>query len=1146
MLDFASTATFINQSQSFSMSEGCLLEYNMNDLIDNVEIKGENPDSITITQTAADGVTKYKPFEKLFPLTSIIDPRRPKTAGIQYMILGDPSVKKTLESGIGSYDNYASSKTFAKRLYFSSIKTAYKYWVSPPSKSDKTLSNCILKVLYPEAKKATTNKIVIKFETSHSKPTSWTLKLNGSVTPIFTGTTCPDNGVVNVYYNGSTWTETEPADIVSGVDITELKLQVNSVDQAASYLGIIEISARYVVDITDKLKSMRVSQSASDSTSGLVPVGNVTANSLTVSIFAYDDQYAIYDQSQKFNKAKLNLYKNIIVKPYIYIDTQKINIGKFYLDSFTTAEYGEIDLTALDGARELQFIKPPDIITKDMSSVAIIRRLLDSIGFTNYYFNLPADGSDSATIKPVYWFTDPNKTVWQHIQDLCQDTQMIASFDNNDILQFYPRDYIFKNTGVKASFRSESKDGSLNLPNILSMSVEAVPSVKAIKVVYNSQLSSSYLQNADPLYISPPVTLGAASLLYDINPTQPVIGKVGDSDYAPNGVIQLQPVITSGEAQKLYSYSGYLVIQKEIIEYDAIQYQYTPLDKDENGNNKPPAYMWITSESDVQKHQGLAQPNTFKPTAKYRIKARNVFNTVDPTDLKSLTHIATSSTELAKDWTARSLDIIKGTPGPIDESLFTLKDIEVTSKVVNGVQTFDRPHNLLNSISKSMLTVFAPDGTPIVNTDPTKPQGWEPNSIYSFVADDANYKDSENFVIGTNMYFPLIVDTNTGNATGNQKTIAGLAFSLNSDNTSGYLLTIQTTQSFKADETYRDVNFYKIESGKLKPLKNSQTVTGGTIITNINGGELYRIDIRGNYSVPQGSTSNKKVLALKILLNNKTFAVFDSDVNLPLTDRVALVSGSGTVAFDYIYTSPIKKEEFLSNASFDLYKGLIGGESTLIKNFSDFVFSEGEKLASPIWVNEFGPVARELRRIQTRYSGPGFPRYPSLIQNTDVTIVGSSLDSFTMDTFVMNNTGVFTELSNGAEKKFIIVGDYVSQSDPFEYMDPTLTDAEKAEQVGFESTWIQNESDAKALAIWMKDTWSHQQKVLTMDVFINPLLQIGDIIQVSYPKSRVYSSEDVVPEGYSAEKFVILSLDTSYDKDSQPSTKIVCRSIFTS
>jgi hypothetical protein len=72
-----------------------------------------------------------------------------------------------------------------------------------------------------------------------------------------------------------------------------------------------------------------------------------------------------------------------------------------------------------------------------------------------------------------------------------------------------------------------------------------------------------------------------------------------------------------------------------------------------------------------------------------------------------------------------------------------------------------------------------------------------------------------------------------------------------------------------------------------------------------------------------------------------------------------------------------------------------------------------------------------------------------------------------------------------------------------------------------------------------------QQKVLTMQIFVNPILQVGDVIEVSYPSNHIYSSEDLsVPAGYKRSKFVILSLDSTYDNASPPTTTVVCRSIY--
>jgi hypothetical protein len=1128
----------LNKSINVSMVNGCHIEYNMNDLILNTAVTApEGVITASLTAPASQGGYTYRPFEKLFPITSIIDPRRPKAAGIQYMILGDPSVATTLAAtGVGSANTYASTKEFGKRLYFSSIKTAYKYWVTPKA-AGTILSNCILSVSYPANKTAATNKIVVKFETSHSKPTSWTMKLvnlSGAESLIYTGTTCPDNGIVNLYYNGTSWSETEPSTVSEGVNLSGLKLQINTISTSGGYLGVIEVSARLVRDVTSILQSFNIAQNSSDSINGLVPVGDVTANSLRLNLNSYDKSYENYDKGNAFNKSRLNLYKNIMVKPFVTVESEKINLGVFYLDSYQVDEFGEVSINALDGARELQYIKPPDIVTKDMSSVAIIRRLLDSVGFTNYKFNLVA--SDTSIVTPFYWYTDPQKTVWQHIQDLCKDTQMIAVFDNNDVLQFYPRGYIFDPLKSPAlSFRYNSTtDGKL--ANISSASIENVPTVKAIKVMYNPQTTSNYTGDGDKIYTSPVIQLGAAALVEDLP-----ANATPETD-APLGVIKLSAVQIASSARQLYSYSGYLVLGKEIIEYDAIKYSYEPVAP---VNNEKVVYKWITAESDIQANQALAKPNTFRATGLYRIKKRNAFDVVSPTDTASLTHSA-DITSLAADWTGSKWDSVAGTFGPTDNSVFTLKEVAIKDE--NG-KDLANPNNLFYSIPRSMMTIFSP---PVKNEeyveDGVTKTRYVQNTTYSIATALAKYSKtdgtvSDNFVIGTNMYFPLLKSSTTGRATGEQKTISGLAFSLNAGNTSGYYLSIATSQNTNGDKSYRDINFYKIVNGKPVKMVDQQKEDDSSIITNINGGMMYRVDIRGNYSIPTGGST--RVLTLRISINNKSFVVVDQ-TPITITQKIGLMSIQGVSAFDYVYTAPISIEEFTADKTFDPYKGFLGGESSIIKTFGDFIFNQKTQQASNIWIKEFGPVARELRRIQSRYSKPGFPLYPALVNNPDVTVAGASIDSFSMDVYVLNNTGTFTALANDEEKQFVVVGNSIVPADSFEYIDPALTEADKQEIIGFDSTWIQRETEAKELSKWMSNQWSKQQKVVSLETFLNPIIQIGDVVEVSYPNNGLYSSEDTsIPSGFTANKFVVLSIDSTYDQDSPPTTSITCRSIHT-
>lgn len=68
-------------------------------------------------------------------------------------------------------------------------------------------------------------------------------------------------------------------------------------------------------------------------------------------------------------------------------------------------------------------------------------------------------------------------------------------------------------------------------------------------------------------------------------------------------------------------------------------------------------------------------------------------------------------------------------------------------------------------------------------------------------------------------------------------------------------------------------------------------------------------------------------------------------------------------------------------------------------------------------------------------------------------------------------------------------------------------------------------------------------KSCLLETFFNPIIQIGDVVEISYPSNKIYSLED--GSGYTASKYVVLSIDTTYDKDSPPTTSLSCRSIYT-
>jgi len=603
----------LDQSVTIRDGIGCTIEHNMNSLVDNITITGAE-------YTAADG---SKPFKKLFPIDSVLKAFRPVGAGVKYAISGDIST--------ATYHN-PKAYTYALnyRTYYPGTETYYKYYLCPKGQGAD------ITVTYPQAILA--NKIVVKFEISHAVPGTWTL-YSGS-TQIATGTSANivafgnevyNAGTLTLYYNGTSWSTTEPSTIPAPTTINSLRLTTSGVSN--KYIAVVEISPRWISDLTDRLIQFSIDKETSSSVDDILPVGRVTANSLKLEMVSYEDSRVVnsYIKGQAFSASKIYLYRNAEIRPYYKLyytgaplsdskgSYEKINQGVYFLDNWDTSEHGDVGLTALDGAKFLQETIAPNILCIDYSATAIIRRLLDSIGFTNYKINIKKDISgnitDTSVFSPSYWWTDDRVPVWNSIQELCRDAQMVACFDDNNVLQFYTRDFLFDSTRTFSWGFRHTASGNL-LPNIISLQKRDISTANQIKVLWATRYSNEvYPGNAQPLWQSGTDFIGAFNLEETLSST----ATAGDfmKMYAVKETLRGNQIF--------YRNSGYVVINSEIIEFDGVEYSYY----DRTGTRKT---IVATNYGGIQKILGDIKPGqnpltVIEQTGRVRIKTRGAFGT---------------------------------------------------------------------------------------------------------------------------------------------------------------------------------------------------------------------------------------------------------------------------------------------------------------------------------------------------------------------------------------------------------------------------------------------------------------------------------------------------------------------------------------
>jgi hypothetical protein len=631
---------------NIKISAGCHIEYNMNNLLDNISAVNNIPDSsytgqiVNLVNQPSWPSERPNPYKKLFPVDSLIKPFRPINSGIKYFILADA------DTYTNSFSSYRSVKypEAQPRIYYPGVETFYKYWVTPIN----TGANLTINYATSGIKYALTNKIVLRFEKNHTLPSTYTIvitKSDNTQVTIASSLSVPSNGNIVLHYNGSTWSSTEPEVFASPISIKSIVITTPSAG-AGKIIGIIEVSARWVKDVSEDVISFTINKESSASSEDILPVGKVTANSLNLNLVKYNQtvpEYVSYNRDVALSSSLNYIYKNVVLNPYfkIYHDNgtyteglekyDKIFQGQYYVDSWDIDSYGASTITALDNTKYLMETIAPDMLCESYPATAVIRRLLDSVGFTNYAFNLTSETDSSIPFINYFW-TDGSKTVWEHIQELCRDIQMNAVIDENNILQFYSRNYMYGRTDKNWNFYYDQNES--NLPNIISLNQKDIASANQVKVLWSTPISSIYLGGSGPLWQSPTSYLIAGGLKETLTASSNKI------------ILDLETPDNYSKFQSGFNFNGYFMIDSEIIEFDAIGYQYVPRDLTPSTmydalteanvlNDGRFINIWIENAADVNKYRNFSKVGSysisseiyFKPNGVYRVKKRGALGT---------------------------------------------------------------------------------------------------------------------------------------------------------------------------------------------------------------------------------------------------------------------------------------------------------------------------------------------------------------------------------------------------------------------------------------------------------------------------------------------------------------------------------------
>ena len=441
---------------------------------------------------------------------------------------------------------------------------------------------------------------------------------------------------------------------------------------------------------------------------------------------------------------------------------------------------------------------------------------------------------------------------------------------------------------------------------------------------------------------------------------------------------------------------------------------------------------------------------------------------------------------------------------------------DTSSKEYDGVELVSYTLNKEFTVEQSLLTI---------NTD-------QSDSTVSVIRKNTGISTAGSYyAFGTTMFFkPTLEDL---------KQNAGMGFFLTdaSGGSTGYYVQIRTT-STAAAQGGNEFKFLKLVNGNITPLEDSQGVKDAAKLTSVYSGSAYKIDIYVKVSSGRvdliGYVNGFKITAsdsgTKFTSGNSTSTI----AKLATTNIVGLYARRGNVSFDYVYAIPVTKDQYDNAELFNVYKRQFAN-TAVANSYGDlFVTGIGKvEQTENGYIEEFGPVAREIRSIKVRYDAtPAYPKYATTGVNQGVSVIASNLSTFTGEMYVLNNSGTYIPLDDSAGTSFAIIGNSIVQSSPLTYTQETSDPYSPAEPVSFDSQWIQKIDDAKNLYDWITNQWKNKQSVIKIKTFANPLVSIGDVVSVNYPFNGLDGTQ----------KFVITNVTQSWGEGLN--TDLTARSIY--
>lgn len=402
----------------------------------------------------------------LFPLDSVIQPRRPVRKGMPKNILNQSRVRQMQTAGT----KYRVASPDANYKYFHSLAVA-------DGAGAFTVPQDFV-VTYPEP--VPCNSIVIGFETSFAAPTTTqvSVKIAGVWESLGLQNVDTD-GRINLYLQGNgTWGTVEVRDNIA--DIEAVQVVVSEMNLPGVGVSVIQVSPRLALDLSSRVIETTL-QRDREQFEQTNPVGTASAASATIR-FANEDRFFNPENSASpiskliENNVRFELFEVVLRSDDVY---ESVPSGVFFADSWRVGDGIEATLVATDRSKFLQETMIENSFYQGLAAEYIVPDVLERFGHNLY--DVRTVTADQGLSIPYAFFRN-DQSVWEALTSLALAEQAAFYFDEQDMFVWESRDYIWGQTTPVWTLR-DGLDG-LSLPNLVSFSPQYQLSANRVSVQY--------------------------------------------------------------------------------------------------------------------------------------------------------------------------------------------------------------------------------------------------------------------------------------------------------------------------------------------------------------------------------------------------------------------------------------------------------------------------------------------------------------------------------------------------------------------------------------------------------------------------------------------------------------------------------------